>query len=95
MSTSLRKDVDMARWNISVSSNLDTIVRTFLADRGEGENADLSRFVDEAARARIFALTASQTKEAMSGLDEAETNALIGEALDWARSSEEPAANKR
>jgi hypothetical protein len=50
------------RWNIVVSQDTDQALRMFLANQGGGRKGDLSRFVEEAVRSHILALTADQAK---------------------------------
>jgi hypothetical protein len=50
-----------------------------------GRKGDLSRFVEEAVRAHILALTAEQVKSANAHLSEADLTALVDEAVEWAR----------
>lgn len=54
----------MTRWNLTIPEKTDRAVRTYLARTG-GKKGDLSRFVDEAARRRIFDLTVQEAKDRM------------------------------
>ena len=74
----------MARWNLSIPDKTDRAVRMFLARQG-GKKGDLSRFVDEAVRRRVFDLTVSQTKERNAGHDQSEILDLIDEEVSAAR----------
>ena len=74
----------MARWNLSISEETDRAVRTFLARNG-GKKGDLSRFVDEAVRRRVFDLTVNQVKERNAGLDQRELLGLIDDEVSAAR----------
>ncbi len=74
----------MTRWNLSISEETDRAVRTFLARNG-GKKGDLSRFVDEAVRRRVFDLTVSQVKERNAGLDQQEILGLIDDEVSAAR----------
>ena len=56
----------------------------FLARNG-GKKGDLSRFVDEAVRRRVFDLTVSQVKERNAGLDQREILGLIDDEVSAAR----------
>ena len=74
----------MARWNLSIPDETDRAVRMFLARQG-GKNGDLSRFVDEAVRRRVFGLTVSQIKERNSGHDQSEILDLINGEVNAVR----------
>ena len=74
----------MTRWNLSISEETDRAVRTFLARNG-GKKGDLSRFVDEAVRRRVFDLTVSQVKERNAGSDQREILGLIYDEVSAAR----------
>lgn len=74
----------MARWNLSIPDETDRTVRLFLARQG-GKKGDLSRFVDEAVRRRVFDLTVSQIKERNAGHDQSEILDLIDEEVNAVR----------
>ena len=74
----------MTRWNLSISDETDRTVRMFLARNG-GKKGDLSRFVDDAVRRRVFDLTVSQVKERNAGLDQREILGLIDDEVSAAR----------
>lgn len=57
----------------------------FLAAQGGGRKGDLSRFIEEAVRSYLLEKAVEQAKSASNGLDESELNALIDEAVQWAR----------
>ena len=73
------------RWNLAVSADTDQSLRLFLASQGGGRKGDLSRFVEEAVRAHILELTAEQAKSANAIINEMDMDALVDEALTWAR----------
>ncbi|MBS0576718.1 MAG: ribbon-helix-helix domain-containing protein [Proteobacteria bacterium] len=73
------------RWNIAVSPEMDQSVRMFIAAQGGGRKGDLSRFIEEAVRAYLFEQAAAQAKAAAAGLSGAEVEALVDEAVQWAR----------
>lgn len=54
--------MNSVRWSITVSADTDQSVRTFLASQGRGRRGDLSRFIEEAARARLLQLSLEHTK---------------------------------
>ena len=74
----------MTRWHLSVSEQTDRAVRNFLARTG-GKKGDLSRFVDEAVRRRVLALTVRQIKDRNAGQDQQAILDLIDEEVDTAR----------
>lgn len=73
------------RWNIAVSPEVDQAVRMFIAAQGGGRKGDLSRFIEDAVRAYLLEQAVDQAKAAAAGLDEEELDALIDEAVQWAR----------
>jgi len=75
----------MIRWNLTVPERTDRAVRTYLARTG-GRKGDLSRFVDEAVRRRVFDLTVREVKERNADADQREILELIDEETDAARS---------
>lgn len=76
----------ITRWNVAVSTETDQALRIFLATQGGGRKGDLSRFIEEAVRAQILELSAGQAKAANAGIAEAEIDAMVNEAIDWAKS---------
>lgn len=74
-----------ARWNLVVSSETDQSLRQFLAGSGKGRKGDISRFVEEAVQARIWELTVEQVKAKNANRSQQEIEAIIDEALAWAR----------
>ncbi len=73
------------RWNLAVSEDIDRSVRMYLAERG-GRKGDLSRFVEEAVRDQIFHQAVAEAKATNADMPQEELEAIIDEALDWARS---------
>jgi hypothetical protein len=73
------------RWNVAVSADTDQSVRMYLAAQGGGRKGDLSRFIEDAVRARILELTAEQAKAANADVSEADLATIVSEAIDWAR----------
>ena len=74
----------MSRWNLSIPEETDRTVRTFLARNG-GKKGDLSRFVDDAVRRRVFDLSVSQVKERNAGSDQRKVLDLIDDEVSAAR----------
>ena len=77
--------MNTVRWNIAVSPELDQSVRMFLAARGGGRKGDLSRFIEEAVRAHMLELSAEEAKAANSAISERDIDAMVDEALAWAK----------
>lgn len=67
------------------STQTDQALRMFLASQGCRRKGDLSRFIEEAVRAHLFALSAQEAKAANAGISEARLNAIVDEALGWAK----------
>jgi hypothetical protein len=78
--------METVRWNVAVSAEIDQSLRIFLASRGGGRKGDLSKFIEEAVRARILELTAEQAKAANTNISESDLADAVEEALQWARS---------
>jgi len=74
------------RWNLVVSTETDTSLRQFLADNGGGRKGDLSKFVEEAVRERIFLDTLKAAREQNANVPQEVIDSAIEEALAWARS---------
>ena len=74
----------MIRWSLSIPEETDRTLRVYLARNG-GRKGDLSRFVDEAVRRRIFDLTIDQVKDRNARYDQREILDLIDEELNVAR----------
>ncbi len=72
-------DADV-RWNLKVSRETDLSLRTFLGARGM-KKGDLSKFVEEAVRRRIFGLTVQEIKARNANADPEELQRLIDEAV--------------
>ena len=68
-----------ARWNLKVSSRVDTNLRVHLAARG-GKKGDLSKFVEKAVSLAMLGETVREIQEANQDLTEAEAAVLIAEA---------------
>ena len=74
----------MTRWNLSIPEETDRTVRVFLGRNG-GKKGDLSRFVDEAVRRRVFDLTVRQVKDRNARYDQQEILKLIDDEVDAVR----------
>ena len=75
------------RWNIAVSAQTDRVLRMLLARQG-GRKGDLSRFIEDAVRERLFEQTASMIKEDNANYTPEQIDSAVEEALDWARRGE-------
>lgn len=75
-----------ARWTVSVSAETDAAVRSHLAQRGRSAG-DLSRFIEEAVRWRLFEQTLTEAQAGFSDLSPEETEALAAEAMAATRRS--------
>ncbi len=74
-----------ARWNLVVSRDTDNNLRQFLASQGRGRKGELSRFVEDAVRARIFEEEVRRAKAKNRGRSLKEIQQAVDEALEWAR----------
>lgn len=68
------------RWSLVVSEEIDRALRTYLAQHGL-KKGDLSRFVEEAVKDRLFGLTVTEVKDRNAGYDSADILETIEEAL--------------
>jgi hypothetical protein len=75
---------EAVRWNIKVSKQTDLALRTFLGSQG-ARKGDLSKFIEEAVRWRVFDRTVGNIKERNSDTDPEELQRLIDEALSQVR----------
>ncbi len=67
------------QWNLLVDAETDRDVREFLEKEGDG--VDLSRFVEEAVKERVFQMSVAKAKAANTGRSEEEIQSVIDEAL--------------
>ena len=70
------------RWSLVVSEATNRALRTYLASRGL-KKGDLSQFVEEAVREKLFDLTVTEVKERNAGQTDAVMQA-VEEALERA-----------
>lgn len=68
------------RWTVKVSKSTDLSVRTFLAQRG-GRKGDLSKFIEDAVRWRIFEQTVAETKARNANVPLEDIESAVDEAL--------------
>jgi hypothetical protein len=72
------------RWTVKVSKSTDTSLRSHLAQKGL-KKGDLSKFIEEAVRWRVFHQTVEDTKERNTNVPQEELDAAIEEALTAVR----------
>jgi hypothetical protein len=68
------------RWTVKVSKDTDISVRTFLAQRG-GKKGDLSKFIEDAVRWRVFEQTVSAAKARNANVPLRDIESAVDEAL--------------
>lgn len=84
---------DMTRWTVMVSKDTDIALRSFLAQRGL-KKGDLSRFVEDAVKWRVFTETLTEVREKFADLPPDELQAMIDEACASVRTERFPPAPK-
>lgn len=72
------------RWNIKVSKETDLTLRTFLGSQGM-KKGDLSKFIEEAVRWRLFHRSVQDIKARNADTDPEELHALIDETVQEVR----------
>jgi len=75
---------EAVRWNIKVSKETDLTLRTFLGSRGM-KKGDLSKFIEEAVRWRVFHGTVQDIKSRNADTDPQELQTMINEATEEVR----------
>ena len=68
------------RWNIKVSKETDLTLRTFLGAHGM-KKGDLSKFIEEAVRWRVFHRTVQDIKTRNAKTDPGELQRLVDDAV--------------
>ncbi len=68
------------RWNIKVSKETDLSLRTFLGARGM-KKGDLSKFIEDAARWRVFHHTVQDIKARNTNTNPEELQRVVDEAV--------------
>jgi hypothetical protein len=76
---------EAVRWNIKVSKKTDLTLRTFLGAQG-AKKGDLSKFIEEAVRWRVFNLTVQDIRERNADVDPDELHRIIDETVRQVRS---------
>lgn len=72
------------RWNIKVSKEIDLSLRTYLGAHGM-RKGDLSKFIEDAVRWRIFNRTVQEIKSRNADADVDELQAIIDRAVGEVR----------
>lgn len=72
-------DESTTRWTVTVSKETDIAVRSFLAQRGL-KKGDLSKFVEEAVKWRVFDQTVAAVRARFADMPQDELQAQIDEA---------------
>ena len=75
---------ESVRWTVVVDKDTDIDLRSFLAEQGM-KKGDLSKFIEEAVRWRLFDLSLTEFRKGFADLTEEEAMALADEAVAWAR----------
>jgi len=76
---------EAVRWNITVSKETDLTLRTFLGAQG-AKKGDLSKFIEEAVRWRVFHRTVEDIRERNSDTHPDELQRLIDQTVREVRS---------
>jgi hypothetical protein len=76
--------MEVVRWNIKVSKETDLTLRTFLGAQG-AKKGDLSKFIEEAVRWRVFHRTVQNIKEQNADADPDELQRIVDEAVSEVR----------
>jgi bifunctional DNA-binding transcriptional regulator/antitoxin component of YhaV-PrlF toxin-antitoxin module len=72
------------RWTVTVSKDTDIAVRSLLAQRGL-KKGDLSKFIEDAVKWRLFDLTSTEAREAFADLAPEALQDLVNEAAEAVR----------
>jgi hypothetical protein len=76
---------EAVRWNIKVSRETDLTLRIYLGAQGM-KKGDLSKFIEEAVRWRIFNRTVQDIKSRNANADTDELQAIVDRAVREGRS---------
>jgi hypothetical protein len=71
---------DAVRWSVKVSRETDLTLRTFLGSQGM-KKGDLSKFIEEAVRWRVFHRTVQDIKARNAESDPDELQAVIDDTV--------------
>jgi hypothetical protein len=75
-----RPSAGTSRWNIKVSKKTDHTLRTYLGTQGR-KRGEVSKFVEEAVRWRIFHSTVQDIQSRNAGTEPEELQGLIDSAV--------------
>jgi hypothetical protein len=75
---------DAVRWSVKVSKSTDRSLRSHLAQKGL-KKGDLSKFIEEAVRWRVFHQTVEDVKARNANVSPEEIESAIDEALTAVR----------
>ena len=75
---------ESVRWTVMVDKRTDIDLRSYLAQQGL-KKGDLSKFIEEAVRWRLYDLTLAEFSKGFAHLSEEEAMDLANEAVAWAR----------
>jgi hypothetical protein len=84
MTKPLRSEPETTRLTISWSKQADLALRSFLGTQGM-KKGDISKFVEEAVRWRIFNQTVREAREAFSDVPAEELQRMIDEGVESVR----------
>jgi len=73
------------RWTVPASKETDISLRCFLAELGM-QKGDISKFIGDAVKWRMFDQTLDETRKQVEDVPEAEMQAIINEACESVRS---------
>lgn len=84
------------RWMVTVSKETDIALRSLLAQRGL-KKGDLSKFIEEAVKWRVFDRTVSEARRAFDDMSSDKLDSLVEEALTASKrkKAKKPAPSKR
>jgi hypothetical protein len=71
---------EAVRWNIKVSKETNLLLRTYLGSQG-AKKGDLSKFIEEAVRWRVFHQTVQDIKARNAETDPDELQSTIDDAM--------------
>ena len=77
------------RWSVKVSKETDLTLRTYLGSQGM-KKGDLSKFIEEAVRWRVFHRTVQDVKARNADTESEELQNLIDEAVQAVRRERRP-----
>jgi hypothetical protein len=85
---------ETTRLTISWSKEADIALRSYLGAHGM-KKGDLSKFIEEAVRWRIFHQTVQDTRKAFADVPEREVQGMINDAVDEVRAKRYRARSRR